>query len=128
MFLAFIRHNSHVVEITKSLSDEQVMIELGARISSIRLNRNMSQSQLAQAAGISKRTLERLEGGQAATQLSGLIGVLRALDLLENIEVVLPPVTPSPMTLLKLQGKARKRASKQKTEQPKKPWKWGDEE
>lgn len=126
--MIFIRHNSHVVQISDSLNNEQVMIELGARISSMRLNRNMTQAQLAQAAGISKRTLERLEAGQAATQLSGFIGVLRALHLLENVNIVLPEASPSPMTLLKLQGKARKRASKPKPQQPKRPWKWGDEE
>ena len=51
------------------MSDETLLKELGQRIARLRLERNLSQAQLAEQAGISKRTLERLEAGAAATQL-----------------------------------------------------------
>ena len=47
--------------IEPSSSDRVVLIELGSRISQHRLAHNQSQAELSRAAGISKRTLERLE-------------------------------------------------------------------
>jgi transcriptional regulator with XRE-family HTH domain len=47
--------------IQRLMSDEALLQELGRRIARLRLERNLSQAQLAEQAGISKRTLERLE-------------------------------------------------------------------
>jgi transcriptional regulator with XRE-family HTH domain len=44
-------------------SDVALLQELGQRIARLRLERNLTQPQLAEQAGISKRTLERLESG-----------------------------------------------------------------
>jgi Predicted transcriptional regulator with C-terminal CBS domains len=79
------------------MSDEALLQELGHRIARLRLERNLSQAQLAEQAGISKRTLERLEAGAAATQLSLFLRVLRQLDLLERLELLLPEPQPSPL-------------------------------
>jgi len=62
--------------IQRLMSDEALLQELGRRIARLRLERNLSQAQLAEQAGISKRTLEGLEAGAAATQLSLFLRVL----------------------------------------------------
>jgi DNA-binding XRE family transcriptional regulator len=62
-------------------------------------------------AGVSKRTVERLEVGGVAPQLSGFLRICRGLDLLERFEQLVPEPVPSPMAQLKLGGKQRRRAS-----------------
>lgn len=118
------------MKITPELTDEAVLTELGGRLASIRLERNLTQAQLAFEAGVSKRTIERLESGEVGTQLSGFLRVCRALGVIERLESFLPEPAPSPMELLKLGGKRRQRASSPKThavgEAPGK-WQWGDQ-
>lgn len=48
------------MKITAHLTDESVLGELGARLASARLRRNLTQAALAEQAGVSKRTVERL--------------------------------------------------------------------
>jgi DNA-binding XRE family transcriptional regulator len=70
-------YHDSTMPIHRLMSDAALLQELGQRIARLRLERNLSQSQLAEQAGISKRTLERLEAGAAATQLSLFLRVLR---------------------------------------------------
>ena len=112
--------------IDRLMSDETLLHEIGQRIARLRLERNLSQAQLAEQAGISKRTLERLESGAAATQLSLFLRVLRQLDLLERLEQLLPEPQPSPLALLEQQQQAtRKRASRRRIAKPATSWSWG---
>jgi putative transcriptional regulator len=70
-------------------SDEATLKELGSRMAQYRLNQNQTQDTLAQEAGVSKRTIHRVEHG-CSTQASNLIRILRALRLLENLEALIP--------------------------------------
>ena len=106
-------------------TDEAVLAELGARLSSVRLSRNLTQAQLAQDAGVSKRTVERIEAGQSA-QLTSFIRILRTLDLLDGLELLLPPPRPGPMDLLRRAGKPPQRATGSTTSYVE-PWTWADE-
>ena len=63
---------------------------------------------------MSKRTVERLESGKLATQLSGFLRVCRALGLLERFETAAARAAPSPMAQLKQQGRKRQRATGKK--------------
>ena len=112
---------------TSLLTDDALLVELGAGLERARLERNLSQAQVAEQAGISKSTLERLEGG-SSSQLANLIRVLRALDLLEGLNQLLPETPFSPIEQLKLRGKTRQRASSPKTERAGKTttWRWGE--
>ncbi len=109
-------------------SDDATLRELGSRIATSRLNRNLTQDDLAKEAGISKRTLQRVEQGES-THVTNLIRILRALGLLENLEGLIPEPAISPVQQMKMRGKQRRRASS-RSEQParKSPWSWGDEE
>ena len=116
------------MKITAQLTDESVLKELGGRLTSARLLHNLTQAALAEQAGVSKRTVERLESGAVATQLSGFLRVCRTLELLDRFENLIPEVTTSPMEQLKKQGRKRQRASGKKAA-PAKPknWSWGEE-
>lgn len=115
------------MRITNELTDETVAGELGQRLARTRLERNLTQAKLAEQAGISKRTLERLESGAASTQLSALVRVCRALDLMDRFDALVPPPIPSPIQQLKLEGRKRKRASSKVIQSTDKKWTWGDE-
>lgn len=82
----------------------------------VRLERNLTQAGLAEQAGVSKRTVERLESGEVALHLSGFVRVCRALGLADRLESFIPEPVPSPIAQLKLQGRTRRRASGQRTE------------
>ena len=115
------------MKISSPLTNAAVLQELGARMTRARLERNLTQAALAEQAGVAKRTVERLESGEAATQLSGFIRVCRTLGLLERLDALIPEAEASPMEQLKLQGRRRQRASGRKVSAvvPKK-WTWGE--
>lgn len=117
------------MKIDKLMTDETIIGELGARLARIRLDRDLTQAELADTAGVGLRTVQRLEKGTAAPQLSMFIRILRALDIIENFDLLIPEPIPSPMQQLKLQGRLRQRASgkEHKVAEPKGAWTWGDE-
>ncbi len=108
------------------LSDETILLELGERLAQRRLKLQLTQADLAEQAGVSKRTVERIEAG-ATTQMSTMIRMLRSLKLLDRFEGLVPEAGPRPMDLLKLKGKERQRASGKKKHSDDGVWKWGDE-
>ncbi len=117
------------MKIVKQTPDEAILIELGGRLAKERLERNLTQSQLAAQAGVSKNTVQRLEAGSVATQLSGFIRVCRVLDLVERFDLLVPELVPSPIEKLKLRGRKRLRASaRRKAKVSSKKWQWGDEQ
>jgi transcriptional regulator with XRE-family HTH domain len=115
------------MKISAQLTDKAVLQELGGRLAGLRIEHNLTQAALAEQAGVSKRTIERLESGEVATQLSGFLRVCRALGLLERFETLLPESVPGPMAQLKQAGRKRQRATGKRgvTEKPVK-WTWGE--
>lgn len=117
------------MEISTLLADEAILGEIGGRIMRRRLALQMTQANLAEQAGVAKRTVERIEAG-ASAQMASLIRIFRVLELLPNLELLLPQNEPSPMDLLKHKGKVRQRASSQPQVsgvEEAKPWSWDDE-
>ena len=108
------------------MTDEAILAELGGRLEQRRLELQLTQEILAEQAGVSKRTVERIEAG-ATAQMSTLIRLLRVLELLDRLETLLPEAGPRPMDLAKLKGKARKRASSKRKSTDAAVWHWGDE-
>jgi transcriptional regulator with XRE-family HTH domain len=101
---------------------------LGERLARIRLEKNLTQAQLAEQAGVSKRTVERMESGGGAIQLTLFIRLCRALGIVEAFELLVPGAMPSPIERVKQAGRARRRASApRKPGPPPKAWEWGDE-
>ena len=92
-----------------ALSDTAALETLGSRLAAVRLKRNLTQAALAREAGVSRRTIVRLEQG-AGADLKVLVRMLRTLGLLEGFLAGIPPDEPSPMALLRARGKKRQRA------------------
>jgi transcriptional regulator with XRE-family HTH domain len=114
------------MKILKHLADEAILVELGARLARRRLDLQLTQAEVAEEAGIAKRTLERIEAG-ASTQMTSLIRVLRVLDALPGLDSLLPETGPRPMDLLRRRGKLRQRASRRRSAaRSAPPWSWND--
>lgn len=112
-------------------TDDSLLEEIGNRLSAVRLSRNLTQAELARDAGVSKRTVERMEAGQSV-QLTSFIRLLRALELLDGLGVLLPPPRPGPIELLRNQGKPPQRASSERSrssdaESGGEPWTWDED-
>ncbi len=114
--------------IKKQLSDESILDALGGRLAQRRLDLKLTQAAVAEQAGVSKRTVERMEAG-ATVQLSSFVRVLRALDLVKALDSLIPETGPRPMDLLKRKGKERKRvrSSGQRANQSGKTWTWDED-
>ena len=93
----------------EAMTDEAVAAEIGRRIEQLRLERNLTQQQLADAVGLSRVSYSRLESGEA--KFVNVIAVLRALDQMALLENFVPESVFSPMEQLKMKGKQRQRAS-----------------
>lgn len=116
------------MKIETQTTPEAIITELGVRIAHRRIELGMTQAQVAERAGVGKRTIERIEAGED-TQLTTLIRLLRILDLTDQLDQLIPETTVSPMEMLKQQQQTpRQRATPKQKAKPKKPWKWGDEE
>ncbi len=115
------------MQIDNLLTDDAVLAELGRRIADIRLAADLTQADLAGAAGVSKRTVERLEAGFGG-QLVTLVRCLRALNRADGLDLLIPEVQPNPLDLLKhRRNTARVRARPDRKAAPPAPWTWGDE-
>ena len=111
-----------------TLGDEALLGEIGERLRRVRIDATLTQASLARQAGVGRSTVERLESGQS-TQLANFIRILRVLGLLEPVIEALPEPGVTPMDLLELRSRKRKRARRRKppSGQSEPSWRWGDE-
>ena len=115
------------MKISSLLADDAILAELGERMARRRLDLQLTQADVAEQAGIAKRTVERIESGSSA-QMSSIIRILRVLELLPELDALIPAATARPMDLLQRKGRARQRASSRgRTDRTEEPWSWDDE-
>ena len=76
------------MRIDQEMTAEAVLTELGARVAAWRLERGLTQQQLAFRADIGRATLQRLEAG-ASVQLTSLVKLLRSLGMLDVLDSLL---------------------------------------
>jgi transcriptional regulator with XRE-family HTH domain len=125
------------MQISRGLTDAAVLQALGERIERHRIQAGLTQTELAERAGIGKRTVERVEAGHGA-ELVTLLRVLRVLGLLEGLQQLIPELPPSPIAQLKLRGKVRQRVAHARVrrtalggketpgaKESGRPWAWG---
>lgn len=94
-------------------SDSAILEELGGRIRSLRLRKNITQVDLAERTLLAVGTIKSLEAGKG--KLSTLLAVLRELGVLDQLDQFIPPITISPLKIVEASaratGAARMRAS-----------------
>lgn len=97
------------------LSDQMVLETIGERFKAARLNRDLSVTDLAARAGLTGKTISNLEKGKKSVGLLNIISVLRALDMLDELEGFIPEPPPKAAAIVRqgnLEGKKRQRASR----------------
>ncbi len=108
------------------ITAHQFGTEIGIRLARLRLSRNVTQAMLAKDAGISLRTLRRLESGEPAT-LDTFLRVAVALDLGDAIVNALPTGEIRPIERASRTGSERRRARPKPRQGQDPAWTWGDE-
>ena len=103
----------------------QIEAALCKRLESIRLARNITQTQLAQEAGVSSRTIGRLEKGQGVS-LDTFIRVMMALRIHQSLEALLPDPAVRPIERVGIGAGERKRARPSQANDKRPTWSWGD--
>jgi transcriptional regulator with XRE-family HTH domain len=115
---------SYKIEFTVA-SSEQIEQALCQRLQTIRLARNITQIGLAREAGVSERTIRRMENG-GGTSLDTFVRVLIALGLQTALAGLLPDPTVRPVE--RAAGKReRQRARLRPTPPGQNTFRWGDE-
>ena len=105
-------------------SYQEYIVELGKKIKTYRIMKGLSQEDLSDKIGLSKRSISRLEQGESI-QVDNLFKILIALDLGDNIDLLVPDQTRRPSYYLEKTNSRPQRVRKKKSE--KTTFRWGDE-
>ena len=114
------------MRITDHLTDDAIATELGRRLAQTRLELNLTQAQVAERAGVSRRSLVDLENGRLAN-MRGFLRVLRALGLAANLEALVPEPTPAPLARTARDRPRRRARPRQRPDGGADGPRWGDE-
>lgn len=90
------------------LTDQENMIEIGARLRARRLERNLTTEMLAETTGLNRKTIMDLEAGRDV-RLSTILKVFRSMQLLGVLNTALPDTLPGGQALSS-RGQPRMRA------------------
>lgn len=101
---------------------QNYLTELGKRLKYYRVNVGMTQRELEYKSGVSLRSISRFEQG-VSIQLESLIKILCALDLENNLDLLIPDQTKRPSYYLNNTHRQRVRKSENNNK-----FKWGDEQ
>ncbi len=103
------KYNIHYGE-----TDAAILQRIGRALKKMRLESNLKQEELAEAAGINRSTLSQIENGSGTTLLT-LVQLLRALNRLELLGEFDDRPELSPMQVAEAEMKQRKRVRKDST-------------
>lgn len=105
-------------------TDQAILRELGQRLERQRVERNLSQAQMADEAGVGRATLQRLERGESV-QMTSMVKVLRTLRLLDGLDAAIPERVVLPIAQLQRERGQRRRqrvrAQRSATTKPTRP-------
>lgn len=107
-------------------TSRQIESEIGSRLARLRLSRNVTQSMLAEDAGIGVRTLRRLEAGEPST-LDSFLRVALALNLEDAILGAIPAGRIRPIERVSRIRSERRRARPRPEGDRDRTWTWGDD-
>lgn len=112
--------NCDSMKIDQLTPDSTILDELGRRLAQIRKQNGLTQTDLADEAGIGIATLRRIEGGQDS-QVETWLKLMKALGLAYAIDALLPENYASPM------AEARANSARKPIRTPSSGIVWGDE-
>jgi DNA-binding XRE family transcriptional regulator len=99
------------------MSDPAILKEIGQKLKAYRLQKNITQEEMAQKAGVNRVTIGEIEKGRPSSLLT-FIQILRGLNMLDLLNNITPVPTVSPIQMAKIQRKSRQRASTPHPAQP----------
>ena len=111
-----------------ALTDNAILVQMGTKLKEARIEKNLSQKDLAAACGLSAFSISQMENGHNTSLLS-LIMVLRALNRLEILEELLRerPVSPVAISEYMKKHPERKRAYNSKRVEQVTGFEWDQE-
>jgi len=89
---------------TTHINSKAIERDLCKKLEQIRLLKNISQAKLAEAAGVSRRTISRMENGEGIS-LDTFIRVMQALNLTDHLTAMLPNPEIRPIERVGRKGK-----------------------
>ena len=110
----------------QELTSQAILNELAERVKKYRIDMELSQAEFAHKAGLSLRSVVNFESG-SDLMFSNFIKILRALDLADNLNLLVPDVTKRPSSFLETE-KPKQRVRKSSKKDNASSFKWGDEE
>ena len=112
------------MKINSAENEKAILIELGQRIKQHRISLDITQAELAEKCGISPSTETRIENGDDS-KISNYIKILFGLNLLDNLDILIPEVQPDFKSLYE-HKEIRKRVKK-KSKYVDSHWKWEED-
>jgi len=85
-----------------------IMRQIGSKLKELRIEKNMKQKELADAAGVSVFTISSIENGKT-TSLLTIIQLLRALEHLDYLDSFFQEESISPVAYAKLMKNNKKK-------------------
>ena len=79
-------------------NNDEIKIIIGKKIKNCRIDMGYSQKDLAKRSGISVHSISNIENGNGVT-LDNLINIMRALNILNNIDKLIPDVASNPFDI-----------------------------
>ena len=99
--------------ILDTMTDSEILEELGSRLRSYRLQQNLAITVVAERAGVNPNTVVNAETGRNP-RLHTLVRLLRVYRRLDALDAFLPRPLVSPLELARRKGHPRRRASRRK--------------
>ncbi|MDP3521274.1 MAG: helix-turn-helix transcriptional regulator [Hydrogenophaga sp.] len=74
-------------EITSTV-DQQLLLQLGARLKRVRLQQGLTTIQMAERAGLSRMTLRSIEAGEPTPTIGSYVRVMQALGVSQDLALL----------------------------------------
>ena len=95
-------------------TNDAILRQIGSKLKDLRIEKNMKQKELADAAGVSVFTISSIENGKT-TSLLTVIQLLRALEHLDYLDSFFQEESISPVAYAKLMKKNNKKKERVKS-------------
>ncbi len=109
----------------QELTSQTILTQLAERVKRYRIDMNLSQADFSQKAGISLRSITNFESG-SDVKFSNFIKILKALELADNLELLVPDVSKRPSSFL-VKEKQKQRVRKSSSKEENSTFSWGNE-